>query len=735
MNTSQFVLPESTACAEIRNECGVPRLYLNGVRTQPTMLSAIHDSNYINGTDKAYEAVLSEMERSEKAGNRIVRTIITFSIANVEGMKKTVDDALGLVIAHAPNSYIFLSYSAGSDAYAIPNADPEMDHFRHHSAKVALNMMRNSDDDLNTNAIGKLEGFCSLASIPWIEQAKIATAELVRYIRSVPEYARRVIAYMPCAGSAGEWFGPLFFEGATDGSYANLIGFRNFLTEKYGSNEALATAWGQNGLTLDMATIPDNIPGSGVERIKCENELDETLILTPDNQPYADYEDYYSGMVADRIISLCEVIKKESNAESLAAAFYGYHSELRAPFSGSFGLHKIKRSGVVDILGGPVSYKDRDLGGMGAYMAPVDSLKASNIMWLDEGDYRTHYRSGIGFAPGGTQEGVGDCMPCLPDEEATRQIQRRQFGKDMVNGTACWWMDLVYRGWFDYDVFWKESVELTYLAERFIEHRDASSPEVALVYDEQALNLLGQPWRYGDDMLNEIRLMLFRAGCSFGFYSTQDVVEDNAKDAKLYIFLTPWRLSSFDADKLMPRLKGKTVCWCYGNGLTDEEVFEKLSGFRLQALPAADAQQMLFTADAFSGVKMDLRPLSPVYAPLNGKPLAHYSVSNGTAAAILDRDDGHAVFLGGTSMNRDVFLKLISLAGVHRYFTENDVSYHNCRLAVLHAGDSGDRTLYLPDESDVYEYFSGKEYKAVREVHFSTVSGQTHYFFIGCKPL
>ena len=735
MSFNQFPLPENTVRAEMRNEGGVPRLYLNGVRTQPTMLAAIDDLNYHNGTDKVYESVLSEMERSDKAGNRIVRTIISFPIANYESMKKVVDDALQLIIEHAPNSYIFLSYSAGSDAYGIPDADPEKDHFRHHSAKVAANMMRDSDDDLEKDTTGMLEGFCSLASIPWIEQAKKATAELVRYVRSVPAYARRVIAYMPCAGSAGEWFGPLFFEGATDGSDANLSAFRAFLTEKYDSDAALAAAWGQAGLTLNTAQIPKDIPGAGVERIKWENELSDTLILKPEYQCYADYEDYYSGMVADRIIALCEVIKKESNGESLAAAFYGYHSEVRAPFSGSFGLYKIKRSSVVDILGGPVSYKDRDLGGMGAYMSPVDSLKASKILWLDEGDYRTHYRSGAGFVPGGTQEGVADWIPSLPNEEATLNIERRQFGKDMVNGTATWWMDLVYRGWFDYDAFWKESVELTRLAEWFADHRQNVSPEVAVVYDEEALNILGQPWQYGEDMLNDIRLMLYRAGCSFGLYSTADVIENNAKDAKLFIFLTPWRLSAETADMLAPCLAGKTVCWCYGSGLTEPSVFRNLSGFDLQTLPAAPAQTMMFTADgSFDGLEMELRRLSPVYAARNGKPLAKYSVSDGVAAALLEKDGGYSVFLGGTSLTREVFDALGTLAGVHRYFRDYEVSYHNGRLAVLHAADEGEKVLYLPETADVYDYFEDKEYQGVREVRFHAESGQTKFFFIGCKP-
>jgi len=733
MSNNKTKLPDGPAVARIRTEKGVPRLYLNGVLTQPTMLAAIHDAGYLQGVDKTYESVLSEMERSDRAGNRIVRTIITFSLVNVEAMKKVVDDALGLIISHAPNSYIFLSFSAGSDAYGIPGADPEKDHFRHHSAKVALNMMMDSDDMLDTNTAGKLEGFCSLASLPWIEQAKVMTAELVRYVRSVPEYARRVIGYMPCAGSAGEWFGPLFFEGATDGSYANTLGFRTFLQDKYSSDEALAEAWGKPGLTFDEVTIPDDIPGAGVERIKWESELSETLILTPEFQPYADYEDYYSGMVADRIISLCQVIKEESGGDSLAAAFYGYHSEVRVPFSGSFGLYKIKASGVVDVLGGPVSYKDRDLGGMGAYMSPTDSLKSSNILWLDEGDYRTHYRSGAGFVPGGTQEGVGDWIPSLPDENATLQVERRQFGKDMVNGTGSWWMDLVYRGWFDYDNFWKESVRLTRLAEWFVPRRAEASPEIAIVYDEEALNILGQPWQYGEDMLNDIRLMLFRMGYSFGMFSTRDVLAGKTPETKLYLFLTPWRLSEDDAAGLKKLLAGKTACWCYGNGLTDPDVFADLTGFRLTVAPGAEAQTMAFNNESpLAGVSMELRRLSPVYSAENGTPWAEYSISRGAAAAELQVNGYRSVFLGGTSMNGPVYCGLADLAGAHRYFCEEDVSYLHPNLAVLHASASGTRTLRLPEEADVYDYFNGKEYPSVRELTFETEAGQTHYFFIGC---
>ena len=123
---------------------------------------------------------------------------------------------------------------------------------------------------------------------------------------------------------------------------------------KYGTDAALRDAWGDGSVSLDTAEIPDGIPGSGLSETR--NPLNYTLILTPENQVYTDYEDYYSGMLASRIAALCGAIKEASGRRSLTMTYFGYHSEVRAPFSGSFGLYRLLESPDVDILAGPVSY-------------------------------------------------------------------------------------------------------------------------------------------------------------------------------------------------------------------------------------------------------------------------------------------------------------------------------------------------------------------------------------------
>lgn len=132
----------------------------------------------------------------------------------------------------------------------------------------------------------------------------------------------------------------------------------------------------------------------------------------PANRIYVDYLDYTNQQRADILNALGRVIKEATGGKSLVSVFNAYHTEVYSAASGSFGARHLIDSPYIDCIAGPVSYEDRNEGGMGAYYTFVNSLALSGKLWIDEGDYRTTFKTAPGSNPtGGGQDGVGTACP------------------------------------------------------------------------------------------------------------------------------------------------------------------------------------------------------------------------------------------------------------------------------------------------------------------------------------
>ena len=86
---------------------------------------------------------------------------------------------------------------------------------------------------------------------------------------------------------------------------------------------------------------------------------------------------------------LIGVLKSASEGNLLVAASYGYTFEWAHPASGHLSLGKLLRTREVDIIAGPPSYKDRDLGGTAAFPGPIDSFALNNKLFISEADFKT----------------------------------------------------------------------------------------------------------------------------------------------------------------------------------------------------------------------------------------------------------------------------------------------------------------------------------------------------------
>ena len=135
----------------------------------------------------------------------------------------------------------------------------------------------------------------------------------------------------------------------------------------------------------------------------------------------------------------------------------------------------------------------------------------------------------------------------------------------MVFNTGAWFFDLVARGWYDDDGFWREISRLQDLYEKYAVYQThMETPEVAVILDERAMNISGDPWQMGSDLMGDFRHELYRSGLSFGMYLIEDVIDNRVPDARLYIMLNPWRIDEESAENIAKVVNrpGKLLSGC-----------------------------------------------------------------------------------------------------------------------------------------------------------------------------
>lgn len=536
----------------------------------------------------------------------------------------------------------------------------------------------------------------SFASEVWYRKATEALVSIVTAVQEDEELRAIVVGYEYLGAQTGEWFVHGFLDGQMDTSECNRKAFADYLRKKYGTDEELQRAYGTKKVTLAKVALPDChcIPGFGNHDEQRRNVHEgKTLFCEPKDRLLVDYLDYINELHADRITGLAHTIKQACNGEKWTVTYYGYLYELPCASSGHYALTKVLNCPDVDMLSGPVSYTDRNDGGVGAYMTFADTVASHGKLWVDEGDY---------YSPVHTEE----CEQAYPaTTQLLDQVARRELAKCMIYHTGVWWLDLHGHGWYSYRSFWEESRDMRRWMKRYRQVQTKKTPKICLVLDEPAVSLMGDAYNMGTALLTETRYRLYRSGYRFGSYLLDDLLEGRIDDASVYVMLTPWRLDHDTVQKLEAKLHrvGKTTLWMYGPGLTAKEDFERLLGMPIFSARTAGGYAPILSAP--SGQQESGGPLlDPIYYVEGASQVLrtyHGGPAEGKAGSALTvRDGWTSWFYGGMTLTEETIAQLAALAGETRFSSTGDTLYANQEAVMLHAKEDGKKTLTLPGKAD-----------------------------------
>ena len=697
---------DTTVGAHLLFRNGVPEIRINNIVTPPILFFGnLDDAN-------SRPKVLSEVRRAARSGVHIHSTLIELPCPLIEdsSMLDDFDNRVRALLEADPQGYIL-------PRIAILPAKGWRREYPHDMA----------------NYEGEPSGDPSLTSDRFWKEVERSLLTLIEHV-SAQSWGGRICGYHL---ERAEWFQPV--DQGYDRSTANRDAFRDWLRTKYQDNiVGLRSAWHDGSVQFHTADIPPTFTKSNAIR---------TFFETRRERRYIDFYEFTSDSTALRITSLARVIKKATYYQSLVSVCYGYTLEFGHGYSGHLALGQLLQSPHIDILCGPPSYRDRKPGGAASFPAPVHSILLHKKLWLSEDDTKTYLAS--------AQSQQDDYNPRLNDRFSTEQAHQRAMGKSLTLNTGIGWMDLWGEGWLDEEALWEKIGNFAdYFHNSLHKQKSVTAPDVIAIIDEKSLLHIQKGESHLRLFTNGVRDLLQCAGVSYGIYLQEDVTHaDFPTDSKLYLFLTPYRLTTPQRAAIKEKLHGgdKTLVWLnapnsceerptIGSGL-EESVADTIGiTLRQQEWNSEVGSRIInphhVLTERITNREFGTRErLNPSYhvEDTNAQVLAEYQGSGLTSLAVRDLGTWRSIFVGEPTLNTELLRGICHYAGVHCWVpVGDDIFFVGNGWMMIHAVKDGQRSVRFPSPTSLYD-LTDKRIVATdtREYRFYLRMGNTRLFCLG----
>ncbi len=535
----------------------------------------------------------------------------------------------------------------------------------------------------------------------------------------------------------GEWF---FADGwGYDTSRSAEDAFRLWARWRYGNDTvALQAAWFDGRARFDTLKIPEfgTVPISG------ESFLRESR----KERRWVDYHLFLSDAHVARIQNLAHEVKRASEGRLLVAVSYGYTFEWSHPASGHLSLGKLLRTREIDIICGPPSYRDRQMGGAASFPGPIDSFALNGKLFISEEDFKTPISEGAE---------PDDFNPAMATPQALEAAHWRGLGSAVAHGTGIAWMDLWGNGWLNTPAIWQRARRVR---DALIKATaaPASDPDVAVLIDERSIAYLSDQ-RAFKQLIQDSREAVLRAGVSAGFYLLSDLAHRlRFPEAKIYIFLNAWDTRPEVRAAIKNRLQrdGKTLFWVYSAGQFESgrpalERVREITGIAIRPQPfSSRAGTTILNRKHPLTELLEERALSVVdqlepsffAIPEEGCVVLGEYTQTGLPSLVVreitsDEDQSQtwrSVFLGEPLVNEKIIRGLCQMAGVQIWNYHGDVVHVRKPHLSIHFSGSGHRTATLPDRLHAYDIVSNQIVSA-DATHFRSqaTDGATQVLLVG----
>ena len=624
----------------------------------------------------------------------------------------------------------------------------------------------------------------SLMSSKWREDASVALEELWKKIMSLP-YADRIIGAFFGAGGTMEWYNmlPVFNKFKNDGlaldhSDAFRREFSAYLKETYGTDDALAKAWGIPEATIENPPIPEAKQHYFVYEAD-KDALYPPVIMYSNNPPpppygngtnlgsFIDFKtnrqvfDFYRVWhlgTARSITTFTSVIKRLT-PDRLTGAFYGALGCNEYAISGSaLGTVEIHKDPSIDFLAAPGVYENRLPGGCTGQREMQDSLAINGKLFLVEDDARTLAENRFFM----------DKYQIYTMEDSIN-VMKREFGRTMCEDVQAWWFDQLIGGRrFKYPEIYALIKEQEKIAKDLFDGDRAKGNEIALIVDEETVGAVSH--QTTKDALEQFRnYEMAKVGAPIDLYYHNDMKNPNMPKYKLYVFVNTYLLTERERDEIKAKLKadGAVALWMYAPGFIDPNAKDPQSTANMEALTGIRFAEVDDKFDAIFRWNGEAHPISerldsrelfgrfdrvkysclgvpneytyahtylyPLFYPddRDAKVLARFLTSGYPSVAVKEIDGYTSVYYGSKFINSKTLREIARFAGCHIWSESDDTFYASDALVTHHASSSGKKRISFKFKASPYEVYEKKYYgHGVTEIEFDSALGETKTFIL-----
>lgn len=537
----------------------------------------------------------------------------------------------------------------------------------------------------------------SLASQHWKQEAGDLLTQFCKQLSQTPE-GNAVIGMHLAGGIYGEWHYWGFVDHEPDTGPAMTAYFRNWLKNKYGTDKKLQQAWKSKQWTLTTATVPGVEERKATQFGQFKDPQQEQRVI--------DYIAAQQEAVVEDIEYFCQLAKENWPRPLITGVFYGYlHMTFnRQSVGGHLLVERILDCPWIDYIAAPQTYykASRKLGGSGMPRGIVESAALHGKLWFDEMDNGELARRVCHDAVRYLERYDRDYAPVL----------RRSVVLPLMRG-GVWYYDFGIReslGWFDDPVYLQSIADEKALFDKQLHKPYHSEADVLYVWSQESYYYLaphGTP--ISSNVVDQTIEEALRSGTVGDHIYDFDLDKVNLDQYKAIIFMNSYALSPAQQKFIREKVakNGRTLIYNYMTGVTDGKQIglsqtEKLSGVELALQEETQPQTVTYLTPAseytFKGV---VEPFAIVTDP-KVQPLA--TLKDHPEKVVLARKQfpTHTAVYATLPINgTDVFRQLFRKAGCHVYNDQNDFTYVNSGIMLIHTLEGGPRTIHLRNGKDL----------------------------------
>jgi len=537
----------------------------------------------------------------------------------------------------------------------------------------------------------------SLASMKWRQESGKRLEEFCNRLADTPE-GKSVIGLHVCGGIYGEWHYWGFIDHDPDTGPAMTSYFRNWLKNKYKTNENLQKVWNSKAFTLENATVPSsaerNVTTAGIFRDPAKE------------QRVIDYFTAQQEVVAEDIEYFCKIVKEKWNRPLIVGVFYGYFhmTFCRQASGGHLFVERILNCPYIDYMSAPQSYwgASRELGGSGNSRAVIESGLLHNKLWLDEVDN--------GFLQ--QNPGYDGIRITTKPDSAFIPVMQRSALYPLMRGTGLWYYDFGIQksfGWWDRPAYVQKIKEENDFLKKRLDTPYQSVADVLYVWDMESFYFVKNGWTpvcYNqlDVALEEV----LRTGIIGDHIYMFDLDKVDLNKYKAVVFMNTYAIPDKWKAFIQKNVAtgNRTLIWNYMPGITDGKTLNtsfvaQLTGMKVQLYKSTEKPKVMLTqpVDSFE-MEGAVDPMLVITDP-QAQEFGLLKNSQKDIAAKKMFKNYTSIYSTLPLHGIAVYRKLLQDAGCHVYNNSGEFLYANSGLILLHTKDGGERTIHLKNGKDI----------------------------------